>query len=162
MSDVVPAALAVEQTIRIDAPRERVFELLTDGAQIARWMPVTFFEARVGGRFEFTRNSIAVGEVIEFERPRVLAYTWDWREQPLGARTVVRFELEQVGEGTIVRLSHTGFREQDQCEIHRRGWSHYGHRLRTIAEGGDPGPDHIAPPRWPPAATEGMGHDLGR
>src|SRR5579864_9826423 len=136
--EVLPAELAVEQTIRIAAPRERVFALLTDVAQMPRWMPVTIFEARVGGRFEFARNAVAVGEVIEFDPPRVVTFTWDWRDQPLGRRTVVRFELAEDGGGTLVRLTHSGFRAQDQCEVHRRGWFHYGQRLKLVAEGGTP------------------------
>ena len=51
MSDTQATALSVEQTIRIEAPRERVFALLTDGAEIPRWMPMTL-EPRVGGRVE--------------------------------------------------------------------------------------------------------------
>lgn len=81
--------------------------------------------------------------MIEFEPPRAVAYTWDWCDRPLGARTVVRFELEVDGAGTIVRLSHTGFREQDQRETHRRGWAHYGQRLKVAAEGGTPRPDRM-------------------
>jgi hypothetical protein len=52
LTEVSPAALVVEQTIRIEAPRDRVFAL-TDAVQIGRWMPVTTFEPRIGGRFEF-------------------------------------------------------------------------------------------------------------
>jgi len=141
VNEVAGAALAVEQTMRIAASRERVFELLTDAAQIGRWMPVTMFEPRIGGQVEFAPTSVAVGEVIAFDPPHLVAYTWDWRDRPLGARTEVRFELEEDGEGTTVRLTHTGFRAQERRETHRRGWAHYGRRLKTAAEGGDPGPD---------------------
>ncbi len=141
MKEVAGVALAVEQTMRIAASRERVFELLTDAAQMGRWMPVTMFEPRIGGRVEFAPTAVAVGEVVAFEPPRLVAYTWDWRDRPLGARTEVRFELEEDGEGTTVRLTHTGFRAQERREAHRRGWAHYGQRLKTVAEGGDPGPD---------------------
>ena len=55
--------------------------------------------------------------------------------------TEVRFELEEDAGGTIVRLSHRGFPEPAQRESHSHGWSHYALRLKTVAEGGDPGPD---------------------
>lgn len=143
MSGLVSPSLALEQTIRIKAPRERVFALLTDVAHLPRWMPVVSFEARLGGRFEMVKDEwTAEGEVIEFEPPRAVAFTWDWRNQPLGARTVVRFELEEDGPETVVRLTHTGFSEQAQQESHGAGWEHYAGRLKTIAEGGDPGSDH--------------------
>jgi len=100
------------------------------------------FESRLGGRFEMVRGEWeAAGEVIEFEPPRAVAFTWDWRNQPLGARTEVRFELEEDGGATVVHLRHTGFSEQAQQASHSEGWEHYTGRLKTIAEGGDPGPD---------------------
>jgi len=144
MNGTTAAALAVEQTIRIRAPRERVFSLLTDVAEIPRWLPVVALEPRVGGRFELIKGDWhAEGEVTQFEPPRAIAYTWDWRKQPLGARTEVRFELEEDDDGTVVRLSHRGFREEGQQASHAHGWSYYGDRLRTVAEGGDPGPDRM-------------------
>jgi uncharacterized protein YndB with AHSA1/START domain len=144
MSGAAAAALAVEQTIRIEAPRERVFELLTNVAEIPRWMPVVTLEPRVGGRFALVKGEWeAEGEVTEFEPPRAVAYTWDWRNQPLGALTEVRFELEEDEGGTIVHLSHRGFRERAQQESHTHGWSYYGPRLKIVAEGGDPGPDRM-------------------
>jgi uncharacterized protein YndB with AHSA1/START domain len=142
VNETAAAALAVDQTIRIRAPRERVFRLLTDLAELPRWMPVTAFEPRVGGRVEFVKGDMhAEGEVTEFEPPRAVAYTWDWRNQPLGARTEVRFELAEDGDGTLVHLTHRGFREEERRARHAVGWTHYAARLATVAEGGDPGPD---------------------
>ena len=144
MSEVGTGALAVRQTIRIEAPRERVFALLTEVAQVPRWFPITVFEPHLGGRVEVVRDGWhAEGEVIEFEPPRVVAYTWDWRNQPLGSRTEVRWELEEDGGGTLVRLSHIGFPEQAQRESHSGGWTYYGQRLKIVAEGGQPGPDRM-------------------
>ena len=142
MSDLAAPSLVVEQTIRIEAPRARVFALLTDVAEIPRWIPVVTFEPHVGGRFEMvTGEWEAEGEVTEFDPPRAVAFTWDWRNQPLGARTEVRFELEDDGGATVVHLRHAGFREQAQQKSHSEGWARYTGRLKTIAEGGDPGPD---------------------
>jgi uncharacterized protein YndB with AHSA1/START domain len=147
MSDPGAAALQVEQTIRIEAPRERVFALITEVPQVPRWFPTTVFESRVGGRFEagWEGGQRVEGEVTEFDPPRVVAYTWAWPEQPVGSPTEVRWELEEDGDATVVRLSHTGFREQAHQESHNGGWGHYAQRLKIVAEGGDPGPDR--PPR---------------
>jgi len=142
MSSAAATSLAVERTIRIDAPRERVFALLTDVGEIPRWMPVTTLDPRVGGRVEFVRGEArAYGEVTEFDPPRAVAYTWDWHNAPLAAATEVRFELEEDGAATILRLVHRGFVEPDRQARHEHGWRYYGERLRIVAEGGDPGPD---------------------
>lgn len=148
MNEAVPTALAVEQAMYVDAPRERVFELLTNVSEIRRWMPMSAFEPRVGGRFEFVRGDWqAEGEVTELESPRLVVYTWDWRNQPLGVRTEVRWELEEDGEGTLVRFSHRGFHDPEQHADHGHGWTFYVSRLKTAAEGGDPGPDDLVPRR---------------
>jgi uncharacterized protein YndB with AHSA1/START domain len=134
--------LTVDKTIRINAPREHVFKLLSDPKEIKRWKPMTSFEPRVGGHYQFEKGEwIAVGEIVEFDPPRVVAYTWDWKNSPLGTRTVVKYELQADGDATIVRLTHTGFTDAERAKAHGEGWEHYGQRLKIAAEGGDPGPD---------------------
>ncbi|HSK16179.1 MAG TPA: SRPBCC family protein [Gaiellaceae bacterium] len=142
MADVVGSALAVEQEIRIEAPRERVFALLTEEGEMARWLPQPRFESRIGGRFGMqTGEWSAVGEVVALDPPRRVAYTWDWENAPLGARTEVSFDLEEDGAATIVRLRHTGFASEEQAASHDEGWRYYGERLAMAGAGGDPGPD---------------------
>ncbi len=84
---------------------------------------------------------MAFGEITRLEPPRVVAYTWDWRNQPLGTRTEVTFEVEPDGSGSLVRLRHDGFVEPEQVQSHSHGWTHYEQRLAAVAEGRDPGPD---------------------
>ena len=145
MSHATDSALVVEHEIRIEAPQEHVFRLLSDQAEMARWMPVSLFEPHVGGRFEMAAGEwVAFGEVTELDPPRRVAYTWDWRNEPLGARTDVTFDLEADGQATILRLRHTGFATPEQATSHSTGWSHYEERLSAAASGRDPGPDAMA------------------
>ena len=145
MSHATDSALVVEHEIRIEAPRDRVFRLLSDQAEMARWMPVSLFEPHVGGRFEMVAGEwVAFGEVTQLDPPRRLAYTWDWQNQPLGTRTEVTFDLEADGQATILRLRHAGFTSPEQAASHTTGWTHYEERLSAVAEGRDPGPDAMA------------------
>lgn len=132
----------VEREMRIDAPRERVWSLLTDPSQMERWMPVVRFEARLGGEMLFQAGEwVAFGEVTELDPPNRISYSWDWRNAPIGAQTHVTWELQEDGDGTLVRLRHTGFPTGEQADSHAKGWAHYAARLATVARGGDPGPD---------------------
>jgi len=132
----------IDKSIHIDAPQEAVFALLTDKAQTARWQPMDFFEPRLGGKYQFTKGEwIAFGDIVEYDPPRVVAYTWDWKNAPIGVRTVVKYELKKDGNGTLVRLTHTGFVDAERADGHAKGWEYYLGRLKTAAEGGDPGPD---------------------
>jgi uncharacterized protein YndB with AHSA1/START domain len=135
---------AVDQTIIIHAPRAHVFKLITDPVEAKRWSSVTDFELRVGGHYRLEKGEwIAEGEVIEFDPPRVVAWTWDWKNAPLGVRTVVRFELTEEGENTILHLTHTGFAAEERAKNHGDGWTYYADRLKIAAEGGDPGEDKM-------------------
>jgi uncharacterized protein YndB with AHSA1/START domain len=136
------AQFVIDKSIHIDAPQDAVFALLTDKAQIVRWQPMDFIEPRLGGKYQFTKGEwVAFGEIVEYDPPRVVAYTWDWKNAPIGVRTVVKYELTKDGSGTLVRLTHTGFVDAERSEGHAKGWEHYLGRLKTAAEGGDPGPD---------------------
>jgi uncharacterized protein YndB with AHSA1/START domain len=118
---------AIVTQIDIAAPPERVFQALTDGAQLKRWFtdpacPVKFWEmdARLGGRYRYAtqKGSIVVnkvsefechGEIMEYDPPRLLAYTWiaNWHDD-VARRTVVRWELSSTSTGTHVKVTHSG------------------------------------------------------
>jgi glutathione S-transferase len=113
--------------IQIAAPPERIFQALTDPAQLQQWFtnaecPVKFweFDARLDGAYRYTtapgdvvvngtREFKCHGHVTEFDPPKVLAYTWfaNWHDDHT-ARTVVRWELTPREDGTHVKVTHSG------------------------------------------------------
>ena len=135
----------VTAEIRIEATPERVFPFLTEPERIVRWKGV---EARVepipGGeyRVQVTPRALAVGEYVVVDPPRRVVFTWGWQDDeqlPPGSSTV-QIELVPDGDGTIVRLTHSGLPEgADVAQLD--GWQHFLPRLATVAAGGDPGPD---------------------
>ena len=132
----------VDVKIHIDAPQETVFKYLVDPDLIKRWQPVDILDARIGGKFQMSRGEwIAVGDIVELDPPKVIAYTWDWKNAPLGVPTIVKFELSKDGDGTLVRLTHIGIPDAERAKNHEEGWTYYAKRLKIAAEGGDPGPD---------------------
>lgn len=147
MTEATGTAHVVEHEIRIDAPPETVFPLLTERDEIARWMQANVLEPRVGGRVEIAPSGYAVtGTVTRLEPPRVVAYTWDWVEQPLGGRTEVTFEVLVDGAGSLVRLRHEGLRTQEAADQHAQGWVMFARRLAEVAAGRDPGPEPVTDP----------------
>lgn len=124
---VTPDLDAIVSEIDVSAPQERVFRALTNAGELQRWFgspecPVKFWkmEARLGGRYSYEteKGSIAVndvnqfechGQIVEFDPPRVLAYTWvgNWHDDPKSS-TVVRWELTRKGSGTHVKVTHSG------------------------------------------------------
>lgn len=124
---ITPDQDTIISEIDIAAPAARVFQALTDEGQLMKWFtspecPVKFWkmEPRLGGRYGYaTRKGTVVvnqvsefechGEIIEYDPPRRLAYTWigNWHEVP-GTRTVVRWELTPKSGGTRVKVTHSG------------------------------------------------------
>ncbi len=135
----------VNSEIRIDAAPEAIFPFLTDPQKIVRWKGVdATVEASPGGvyRVNVTGVKQAVGEYLEVDAPHRVVFTWGWEgdeQLPPGSSTVT-IELISDGEGTIVRLTHSGLPEgADAAQL--QGWEHFLPRLAIVASGGDPGPD---------------------
>ena len=135
----------VNSEIRIDASPEAIFPFLTDPRKIVRWKGVdATVEASPGGvyRVNVTGAKHAVGEYVEVDAPHRVVFTWGWEgdeQLPPGSSTVT-IELISDGEGTIVRLTHSGLPEgADAAQL--QGWEHFLPRLAIVAGGGDAGPD---------------------
>lgn len=143
------AAIEIEQ--RIEAAPEVVFSFLVEPERYRRWMGVEAeLDARPGGSFLVRVNQVAVarGEYVVVEPPRRLVMTWGWEGSeavPPGSSTV-EFTLEPDGEGTILRLRHTGLPNEEERTQHAHGWAHFVGRLVVAGPGGDPGPDPMAGP----------------
>jgi uncharacterized protein YndB with AHSA1/START domain len=124
---VTPDQDAIISEIEIAAPPALVFQALTDAGQLKSWfndpscpIHVWQMDARLGGRYNYsTEKGTAVvngvsefkchGEIIEFDPPRLLVYTWiaNWHDDT-SRRTVVRWELTPKAGGTHVKVTHSG------------------------------------------------------
>jgi uncharacterized protein YndB with AHSA1/START domain len=144
---------AVVCEIDVHAPPARVFQALTDPKKLFDWwgkepsVELSLFEmdARPGGRWRFRgkpagrtehdagteqlrRNNAqefeAHGEVLEYDPPRLLVWSWiaNWHERPLEP-TVVRWELTTTKDGTRVRVTHSGLSRQGTAQKdYSGGW----------------------------------------
>jgi uncharacterized protein YndB with AHSA1/START domain len=72
-----------------------------------------------------------------------LAYSfgWDGSEVVPPGSSTVEIDLIEQSNGTLLRLTHTGLPNAEQCAGHAEGWAHYLDRLTKVAAGRDPGPD---------------------
>ena len=150
ISQVSPHNNLVTSEIFIAAPRERIFEALTDAKQAAQWwgqndryhLSEFNLDARVGGKWSSSGSSLNMGafkiegEILEFDPPRRLAYTWlsSWMPK----NTKVLWELEGKDGGTLVKLTHTGFAgDAEQTKNHSIGWNLVLGWLQAYVEKGE-------------------------
>jgi uncharacterized protein YndB with AHSA1/START domain len=132
--------------IQIAAPPATVFQYFVDPERLERWIGRALsVDVRPGGemRMLIAGQHVSGGQFVEIDPPRRLVYTMGWDEPnhpiPPGS-TRVEIDLAEVGDGTRLRLRHTGL-PQDAVDDHAGGWTHYLKRLAVAAVGGDPGPD---------------------
>jgi len=143
--------VAVER--RIAAPPETVFSYFTDPERYRLWQGVDAeLDPRPGGIFRVVMNGqsrqVVSGAFVELDPPRRLRFTWGWEPAdpldegqsslPPGSSTV-EVILVPDGEGTILRLRHTGLRTEAACRLHSWGWDFTVGRLAVVATGGDAG-----------------------
>jgi uncharacterized protein YndB with AHSA1/START domain len=87
-------------------------------------------------------KDIAEGEYLELDPPNRLVISWGWQGEghpvPPGSSRV-EVTLTQEGEGTMLRLIHSGLPEGTESG-HEQGWDMFLPRLAVVATGGDPGP----------------------
>jgi uncharacterized protein YndB with AHSA1/START domain len=146
-----PSDDVVELETWIAASPEAVFPFLTDPGRLMRWIGIAaVVEPTPGGVFRVDMNGrdVALGRYREVVPNRRVVFTWGWEGGAHGlppGTTTVTIDLEAESGGTRLRLRHAGLRG-DNRDRHARGWQHYTARLKTVAEGGEPGPDPLASP----------------
>ena len=138
--------LVVRRETHIPAPPAAVFALLTDPEKILRWMGTEAqLEPQPGGLYlvNVTGARCARGSVREVVPVHRLAYSfgWDGSEVVPPGSSLVEIDLIEQPDGTLLRLTHSGLPDAEQCAGHAEGWAHYLGRLAEVATGRDSGPD---------------------
>jgi uncharacterized protein YndB with AHSA1/START domain len=151
---ISPDQDAIIAEIHIAAPPARVFKALSDADQLERWFtspecPVRFWEIdpRFEGAYRYAteKGSIVVngvsefechGHILEYDPPRVLAYTWfaNWHDDST-RRTVVRWELTPKEDGTHVKVTHSGLSNLPVArKDYSGGWTGVVEMLKKFVE----------------------------
>lgn len=148
---------------RLAFPIEAVWRALTDPEERARWFGQTSrLIPQEGGAIEMIADGPPVpeamrkmvGRVLVYDEPHVFEHAW--HQAHLGD-SVVRYELERDGDGTLLRMIHKGLRYKDAAG-YVPGQHAYLDRLEAALSGA-PVPDWQAryaevatlygpPPRW--------------
>ncbi len=144
----------VVRAIRIAAPPAFVFPYFIDPEKLVRWMGVeATLDPEPNGAFRVRINDAhtIVGEYVEIRSPERVVFTWGWEGDvsvPPGS-SVVEVTLEANGDGTDVRLAHSGLPNAERRRSHTEGWDHYMPRLLAAAEGRPFEPDPWSVPTHP-------------
>ena len=128
---------------------ETIWKTLTTGALIARWMmPPTGFEPVKGNRFTYQTkpagawDGVIHCEVLEAIPNDRLVYSWKGGHDGnvgYGSRleTIVTWTLSRAGNGTRLRLVHSGFvtpRNESALKTMGDGWKKVVPNIGAIAD----------------------------
>jgi uncharacterized protein YndB with AHSA1/START domain len=142
--------LVLDLTCVLDAPPERIFSMLTEPAELAKWWgphgfttPRIDLDLRVRGAYRFAMQPPdgelfhLTGEFLEIDPPSRLVYTFRWEEpDPDDRTTVVSLSLDDVGDATELSLSQGEFATEARVSLHRSGWTDSLEKLRALTESG--------------------------
>lgn len=125
----------------IEASPEKVFEALTSpeftesywaGRRISStWNVGDEIKVMVGGDDEYELS----GEVLRYEPPEALSYTWKHIADPTNSVSTVLFELTEMGGSTKLTVTHEPLPEGDMA---RQGWVAILSSLKSYLETGEP------------------------
>jgi uncharacterized protein YndB with AHSA1/START domain len=138
----------IEREIVIEAPRERVWAVLTQPEHIAQWFGDTAeIDLRAGGKaaFGWTEHGRHEAMVERVDPPGFFSYRWARGTDTAptaGEATLVEFTLSAHGNGTLLRVVETGFDSLNLTEDERgrasadntQGWISELGELKEYAE----------------------------
>jgi len=142
-------AFIVQREMQIAAPPATVFAFLTDPQKIVSWMGLEAeTELHPGGLYLLKgvagdRTKVASGAFREVVPVHRLAYSFGWEggAEVTPGSSLIEIDLMAQDNGTLLRMTHSGLPNAEQCASHSKGWTHYLARLALAAGGRAPGPD---------------------
>ena len=136
--------MTVERTIWIAAPRERVWQAITDAGQIQQWWD-DYWEIpalEVGGAVKFgTEDDPMLATIAAVDPPREFAIRWPPQPQYHSIAMFTRYVLEEENGGTRVTVSETGFEalpddiRQQRLDSTAKGYTTVLANLKAYLEG---------------------------
>jgi uncharacterized protein YndB with AHSA1/START domain len=142
----------IERETVINAPVERVWELITQAEHLGRWFGDAGAEIdlRPGGvmTLHWTKHGTTRGRVVAVEPHTRFSYRWAPFKDPSGDEpgegnsTLVEFTLQPEGDGTRLRVVESGFaslatsdaQRQQNLKGNTEGWEFETGELRAYAE----------------------------
>jgi len=152
MSSLAQRVVEVEH--RVNGSPQEAFQYFTDPDKHAEWHGAWVdLDPRPGGVYivHFNEQSRVRGSYVELDPPRRIVLAWGYESEnqfPLpGMRdvppssTTVEISFIEDGDGTIIRVRHSGLPSEGASEFTTFGWTRYLERLGVRLYGQSPGPD---------------------
>jgi len=146
MTDVAQSATAIpaiERTLELPAPPERVWTAITDPVELGKWFPDRAeLDLRPGGdgMFTWTEHGSAAVRVEAIDAPRYFAWRWandsDASIDAASEVTLVEWWLAPGADGgTTLKVRESGFTRESHRTGNEEGWTSEHAELVTFLGG---------------------------
>lgn len=134
----------IKQSVKIESPRNQVFNALTQAGELMRWFPtLSESDPRPGGKIKLTwefenanENGSQEGKYVEVVPNEKISYTWAADSIP----TLVTFSLNENNGETTVELDHStdqdNVDEKKLHDDHANQWGFFLMNLKGYLEAG--------------------------
>lgn len=135
---------AIHQAFYYASPPRRVYSALTRPRELTKWfVDKATFVPEDGTTFQFTWRGgyVLKGKVIAALAPRSLTLAWvDRFARGKTFRTEVRFEIRKKGKGSLLSVTHRGFKTGKKWTALyggiQSGWAYYLTNLKSVLDHG--------------------------
>ncbi len=142
---------SIEKDLLIKAPPQRIFQALTEQAELERWFAQNAeLDLRPGGAISFYWGPgvFESGQMVALDSHHRLSYTWEAMEP---SPVTITFTLTAENDGTRLRLVQTGIGEGQEWDqyynLRNNGWNiHLEHLVAWLETGTCPSPGPIERP----------------
>lgn len=111
----------------------RMWDAIATADGIASWLAEGTFEEGHGGsvRFEFNEDQTVTGEILVWNPPTELTYTWNINGE---IPSTIEFRITETSSGCTLTLTHAGL-PGDMAGGYTPGWHAYLDRLDQVTAG---------------------------
>jgi len=135
--------LVIEQEYYYEASPQKVFAALTKPKKLVKWfLSDAKIKPKEGSSYTFTwkGGTSHTGKVKKVVPDRTLVLTWPDRIRGKVYETEATFALRRKGDGTILKVTHVGFKEgEDWVWLYgaiQSGWAYFLMNLKSVLNEG--------------------------
>ncbi len=140
MAELKPRTVDHQYFVR--ASPEVVFDAITNPQTLVKWLADRAeLLPKVGApyRLGWTGGPTHTGTVVAYAPGKHIALGWSWPGASLEG-TVFKLSVEPQGDGTLLRVEHTGFpateEGSDLYAASEWGWTYFAMNLKSVLETG--------------------------
>ena len=134
------SSYTIEQSYHFGSSPRKVFEALTTPRGLVGWfLSKADLDAEEGGRyaFDWLGGYHMEGRLKRFEKDRRVTFSWhDRLEGGETVETSAEFRVARRGEGTLLKLTHSGFHDPEHFAECASRWGYYLTNMKSVVDHG--------------------------